>query len=372
MNNANVANALLQQDNFINIVSQISKELGYVKLTDDEFKRLVKFINKIDRDKIAKYSNQELSAVIVKCYVNKLKNTNKITESIAAQENIYNITQLFGVSDKKAIIRICNMPALYKYTYMVLSSKNSSPFADNVYKINWQLMENNTLSTNSVNITAIHDLVGIRLYPIKFTYISGIWDYQRHTLLINELLSQSILGYNNTRYHFILESYYTTYRTQYIEMLAQKENAYYWFNPPITTLKSITISMADYLNSISIPITYFLSYISFTNPISIAIDALSETFTTGQTCQFYNVGLLNPASPTNAAFISSLTRGTGWTITVIASISTYTRFTVPIDGTVISPADIPLVNAKLGNVASVYTYNYSIGTIIPICLISLK
>lgn len=382
-----MTSVLLQPQNLVRLSRAVSRELGQVELTTDENAQLIKLAKRINTHKVNQYSIEELIASLAKVAAKKIKTHNK--ESIVAKvnyENVYDVTQLFGISDKHTLLRILNPSALYDYKFVILSTANNTLIADNPYTFNWQIMENDTLSTGMVNIKPIKNIVGIRLFPMKFifaysTYLSlttasNAMLYANYVILIKELVSQSILGYNNMRYHFFMTSQVTTYNTSYIELTAKKENSFYWYNPPIITMPSITLTIGNYLGQTGFPLSFIPALISLSNPATVYIPNATISLTTGMICKFYDPVIYNPTTVTNSTFINALTVGSGLAITVIAPSSSYTRFTIPINGTVISSGDVPttiLYSSTGSPVTYVNVYiPASTSTIIPMCIICLK
>lgn len=363
-----------------------SQLLDKQELTTEENIMLINNIKRIRYDTISKYPLDVVIYMIAKHTAKMIKNksivaqrdsgqvesmNNKGRESFA-QEYLYDITKIFGISDKHALIRICNAPALYKHHFILLNTANSSTSADNIYHINWQVFDSDTLSAGTVNITPIRNIISMRIFPIKFDFINGNQYYRYYYLLIEELIAQSMLGYGERRYHFALESTYTTYGQGYWEVKAARKNNSYEFNPPVTTLSAITISMSTVNGFTNIPMAFIIGYVDFTNPITILLQAILLPLSQITRVRFYNLEIYHPEDPTNAAFIADLTRLEGWeTTTVYIPMDGSTRLVAQLDGTVVPLADRPIGYFGF-NFARVSVQFLTVNTVIPMCFTSLK
>lgn len=330
---------LLIPSNLVKLSRMVSKVLGE-ELTEDENRMLLNMVKKIDHNTVKHYSNDELIAKLSVIIAKQIrKNNDKDTnmknketkEALIpyAQEYEYDLTKLFGISDKYALLRTCNPQSMYQYNFIILSTANSTISDNNPYSFSWQVTENNTLSTGMVNIKPVKNLIGIRLFPLKFIYAwpSTIHPYQttdtsiqfvHYTLLIQELINQSILGYNNTRFHFTVTSTKTTYNTNYLELAAKKDNNYYWFNPPIVSLPSITLRINNYLGQTGFPLSYVSVIIRLVNPVEVWVPNATLSLVNGMICRFYDPVIYFPTLPVNHAFITALTDSTGYAITLMA------------------------------------------------------
>ncbi len=375
------------------ISEQVANNLNKHELSTEENIIMIKYIKKLPPVSIKHDLNQIIPQVInivskliqEKCKLIEGFNVNNSIDKVNTiskvhhkesftQQNICDLTQLFGISDKHTLARICNISSLYTYNYMLLNTANSSTTADNIYHVKWQVLENNLLSTGTVNINPIKNIVAMRIFPIKFNYINGQQYHKYYNLLIEELIAQSMLGYGNRNYHFTLNSdiFYTSNTSAYIECRARPVNNEYKFNPPITTMSSITISMSSVNGLTSIPLAYISGLVEFTNPISILLRSMLIDLSLITHARFYDLQISRPELTVNATFIANLTRSEGWnTTTVFIPWDGSTRLTIPLDGTVIDPADIPIsyFGHSLANVNTQFT---TINTVIPMCFISLK
>jgi hypothetical protein len=218
--------------------------------------------------------------------MNKSINTNK---SIT-KPNSKDITSIYGVNDLHYLQRLINPSSQYKKAYILLDTDNAESFSQ--YTIfRWNFMPNSQIASETVNVVGnIRDLVGMRIFPVKTSFLSqpssvlaenttaittvyapGFFnlngnseysnDYinQNHnfTILIDEFSSQSYVGREGRKFHFVLfpfllnpgstvhQNYYTPLDPYYELTTSGKGNGWFWFKTPITSFSTLTISIAN-------------------------------------------------------------------------------------------------------------------------------
>lgn len=404
-------NELLKPQNLLQISILVGQNLGNVQLTDDDNKKIIRMIRTINYNRIKNNPIQYVIIAVSKNIAEEIKNTstenmsnlqqsnptqlntkeNKQTltkEQTSAKEQTLtkiDISKFFDISNKYLIQKKINPSSLYESNYIVLNTSNYGYANVDFTKISWNLMETAIVAPGVVNTAPISNLVCMRVFPIKFSMTNGFLPlYNMYNLLVDELETQAFIGYNNRKYHFVLYGNLTQFGPNaslgYFEMSPTKDNGkgYFWFDPPITTLKTFTISFGTYLGVQPINAGISYCYIGFTNPVQIS-PTNNLTFNSGDTCIISQFTMLSPTITANANMINLVNSPTGYTITSItppSNFNGFSLFTIPLDLT-------PYIEYAPYNDNYAYLFTSlpyakatvndpNIGTSIPIELISIK
>lgn len=277
--------------------------------------------------------------------------------------NSINIESLFGISTKYQLQRSLHPQIQYTKNYIVLDSKNRVPSND-LRQITWNYIADAIYQQGTVNTKGIvRDLIGLRFYPIRIAQnfgLSGVYN-PNFTLLIEEFKSQSFIGARN--YHVALRQTPNPTVPPAPSTIAQQEltplnDGYYWFYKPFVTINTISISLANPVVPINVPIAQQILYTQyFTYGLITTITApFALGYTNGDLVIISNFTTADPI--TDAAVIADMNDVNGHVITVI---NAYT-FTITVDTSTITP--LPDSSRR-----PFYLTNENLRVIIPIELI---
>lgn len=166
------------------------------------------------------------------------------------------IENLFGLNNISDAVRALNPDSLIRKNYMILDSRyrgNASNSQQKIKEYTWGYVQKSQLLTNGfVNVIGnVRDIIGLRVYPFRIPYDTTADNnkYARISVLIRELDSQAFIGHEQRKFHFILRS---TVDNKFIELETDKFNdGYFWFEKPITTIPSLTLSFGNPIEKIS-------------------------------------------------------------------------------------------------------------------------
>lgn len=376
----------------VGITRIISKRLGNRELTDAETVLIAKKARSVNLRGYSKADLNDILSIFTDQIIATIKKTefmtsdSKISTALSSSSSVptVNIAQIFGISDKYKLQRIFNPEALYERNYIELDTSIANvtqialPSFDlfrqdatpTVY--NWEYMENATQTFGVVNTTAkIKDVVGIRMYPLKFAATRGYIDiFNTYNILISEFSAQSFISHQGRKFHFtVTPTLMRAGLNMYVEYSPYEHNkGYIWFRLPYTTLKSFTITLARGNNIVSLPTSVLSGAVinypfggfptCYTNP-GIIWTFSTHNAVTGQTMVISGFTTADPVA--DATVIAQVNTPAGWPITVLDD----THFSIPVDLTV-----IPIGNQLTE--AVVFLNNKDIRTVIPLEIISLK
>ena len=195
------------------------------------------------------------------------------------------VNSFFNVGDLHYIQRVLNPKSQYKHVYVLLDTENASEVLSAGTRFTWNFMPDANLAAGTVNaIGAAHDLVGMRIFPIKTDLIStpshtfvestvgiGLAGFpaspiyrndftnlnNNFTILVEEFQAQAFVGRDGRKFHFVLFPFllnplsknlygsWTPNNPYYEFQTSGKGNGQFWFKTPITGFSTITISMAN-------------------------------------------------------------------------------------------------------------------------------
>lgn len=155
--------------------------------------------------------------------------------------------------DRKDMLLLFNPSAHYKRKFIVLDSINQKDATNGSGKLSWDVVPSRDFFGGCVNTTRqLRNIVGIRMVSARWEKIPELHymsdDIARWTILIEELVTQSCMGFEGRKYHFMTTigakaNVDSTGTYTYYDMTLHNFNkGYYWFRRPITTLSQITLS----------------------------------------------------------------------------------------------------------------------------------
>ncbi len=197
------------------------------------------------------------------------------------------IDSLFGIRDTKYIQRFLTPSAAYKRVCILLDTNNIDTSLSSGNKFVWNFLPNTDVQTGTVNaVGRIRDLIGMRVFPIKANFTSPpsttypfnnagnitlqpkyfnnyINPNNNFTILIHEFEAQCFVGRDGRKFHFVFfptvmnlinnREFKIIPAEPYIEYLTSgKGNGWFWFRTPITSFSTLTMTMANPFETISL------------------------------------------------------------------------------------------------------------------------
>jgi hypothetical protein len=198
------------------------------------------------------------------------KDKDKLVDKDKSTIKKTNIERFLSIASKLHINRKLNASSQYKYAYVLLDTDNKDPNLSTTNTFGWNVINFVALKTGTVSVIGkLRDIIGMRVYPITATFnapipaAGKIWvnnvvnlNYN-FTILINELQSQSYIGRENRKFHFVFfpfimnfgyDAYHHPFVPQnpYIEYItSSRGNGWVWFKIPFTTISTMTVSVGD-------------------------------------------------------------------------------------------------------------------------------
>lgn len=233
-----------------------------------------------------------------------------------------NIVSLFNYISTYKIRKALVPKSNYHINHLVLDSANRIASV-NQLSISWTYTWNTSYQLGAISSKIpIRNIVGMKIYSLHTPrqYTSLITQYGANTfsILINEFLSQSIIAHN-FNYHFLLRkvannplvsdpltSNYALQVDEYVPL----NDGIYWFDQPIVSLDTITLTMGINFDPIVIPIAGDITdnyQIARTNPTSFVTNR--NLYQIGDIVQFYNFTTANPQQDSNVIAIMNSANG---------------------------------------------------------------
>lgn len=267
-----------------------------------------------------------------------------------------NIKTMFGLNMYNTR-KLFNESALHTYRYVVLDTSRSSGYDFNTKKYRWNYNGTPLVEEGVASSTGpIKNIVGMRAFPIVMKNFSTFRDlYNIYTLTIDELVSQSFIGHERQRYHFM-------FRTKNVPIAGLSDSnefnphdfnrGYFWFRTPIQSISSFTISMANPVQIVDIPAGIQSAIIStYANPLELVFNyphglldggiVIVSNFTTNDTV-------------TDAAIIAAVNSTAGHVVTVVDDFT----ISIPIDGTLVTAPREVVVNCLDSNNKTLFTFEF--------------
>ena len=280
-----------------------------------------------------------------------------------------NITTVQGEKSLYALQKIFNPTSLYRSNYIVMDSKNRDITGSSIKKMKWLHLNNSNFTTGTINTSGenIKDIVGLRIYPCRFSRnISNVFVYDNlYTILIEEFASQSYLLHQNRKCHFILRKtlgFGSSNVSPAVDGTELKpvNDGYFWFNKVVTDFNSLTISIGNPHVLVDIPIANFsIPSNNFSNTSPTIITCYNQTgFTTGDNVIISGFTTDDPIG--DSVVINEINNIAGHAITYIDTL----HFSIAVDCSGITPYS--------GGLNLALVKNESVNCIIPLEIISMK
>lgn len=196
---------------------------------------------------------------------------------IIQNQLISSVTKFYGLSDLHYLTRRLNPSSQYQYGYVLLDTNNADADLSTDVKFAWRVLNYDSTSDGTVNVPSnTRDLVGMRIFPITMklttpvgepdkTYFNNIiTENSNYTVLIHEFQAQSYIGREGRKFHFVLFPYLMNPSTPkkgpaytpgnpYIEFVTGgKANGWFWFRTPITEFSTMTVSIGNPFNLVTL------------------------------------------------------------------------------------------------------------------------
>ena len=262
-----------------------------------------------------------------------------------------NIGKLLGMDNANEAVRILNPKSQYKRNHILLDSRyrivdEQAPI--NITSFKWNYIQKSQSTTEgSVNVIGnVRDIIGLRVYPFRIPYTQSADNkYSRISLLIQELSAQTFIAHENRKFHFILNA---TIDSEFINLDADVYNGFFWFEKPITTLDTLTISFGNPLEQIIFERDRdFCSFDYFTiAPLTQITTEKNHNLANGDRVYFdnFDVGFVNPILINQKAINDELktviNSDAGHLVTAISP----TSFSIPVDSSLIQN---PIANLRV-------------------------
>jgi hypothetical protein len=179
-----------------------------------------------------------------------------LSETFSGSSN--KLTNLLGMNTASEAVRVLNPTAVHRKNYMLLDSRYrilSGSDVSGISQFSWNYILNSQADTQgSVNIIGnVRDIIAMRVYPFRIPYVdTADNNYARISVFVEELGSQAFVAHEDRKFHFMLRA---TNDTEFIELETNKFNdGYFYFEKPITTLNTLTVSFGSPLEPIIFPI----------------------------------------------------------------------------------------------------------------------
>jgi len=261
-----------------------------------------------------------------------------------------NINNLLGMTTADEAARILNPKSQYKKNHILLDSRYRiflEQSVENISKFQWNYIQKSQITINgSVNVIGnVRDIIGLRIYPFRIPYApSADNKYAKISVFIEELSAQSFIAHENRKFHFMMNA---TIDSDFITLDADVYNGFFWFEKPITSLSTLTVSFGNPLELITfnndrdwVTIDYFIA-----SPSSQITTEKNHNLQNGDRVYFtgFDVLPLNPIlinqTVINENIKHSINSVNGHLITKINS----TTFSIPFDS---SQIQSPIVNQR--------------------------
>lgn len=262
-----------------------------------------------------------------------------------------NINKLLNMTTANEVVRVLNPKSQYKRNHILLDSRyriidEQSPYNVSSFKWNY-IQKSQSTAEGSVNIIGnVRDIIGLRIYPFRIPYNESADNkYSRISLLIQELSAQTFIAHENRKFHFMLNS---TIDSEFINLEADVYNGFFWFEKPITSLDTLTISFGNPLEQITFDRDRdFCSFNYFSLASLTQITTEKEhNLANGDRVYFdnFDVGFVNPTlvnqKAINDEIKTSINSDSGHLVTVISP----TIFSIPFDS---SQIQNPISNLRV-------------------------
>lgn len=268
----------------------------------------------------------------------------------------YNLEKIFGLSLYKSR-KLFNETSLYTYRYVSLDTSNSTGYDFVARKYKWNYNGTPVVQDGTASSTGpIKNIIGMRVFPIVMKEFLGFRDlYNIYTLTIDELISQSFIGHEKQRYHFMfrVKNYPVVGVSNWIEFNPHDFNrGYFWFKTPIQNISTFTISMANPVQAVDIPAGIQTCDVTHNNPLELTF-TYPHGIISGNTV--FITGFTTDDPVTDAAIIAAINSTAGH---IATSVDTF-NITIPIDGTLVTAPKINIfVNCRDSNNKTLFMFEF--------------
>ena len=249
------------------------------------------------------------------------------------------IINLLGMTTADEAVRILNPESQHKKNHILLDSRYrifTEQSSNEIIKFSWNYIQKSQSTIDgSVNIIGnTRDIVALRIFPFRIPYTQSADNkYQRISVFIEELGSQSFIGHEQRKFHFMLN---TTIDTDFINVGTDLDDqAYFWFEKPITTLDTLTISFGNPLEQIVFErdrdfcgIDYFIIA-----PLTQITTEKIHNLSNGDRVYFTNfkVGAVNPILVDQVIINENIKNIINNTSGHLVTVINPTQFSIPVD-----------------------------------------
>ena len=238
------------------------------------------------------------------------------------------IQSIFGHVNARSLVYRLNPSIKFKYKTLVLDSLQQSISTRGTGKLSWELNYSGISIPNTIQITEpLSNIVGLRLGPSRWQFIDS-YKYSsdliaRWTILIEEFASQSFIGPNGKKFHFMLGIWKqsvsdTIFSGNYYYDLSTHgfNQGYYWFNRPFDFVNNLTLEFGSPFQKFNMKshttwgtqsVTSNYLSVSFADSL---VDASGSPLLGNEALTISGFTTSNPTNPADAALIASVNSGT--------------------------------------------------------------
>jgi hypothetical protein len=224
-----------------------------------------------------------------------------------------NIVSLFNENNIYKLRSELNPCSNFRREYLVLDTLNRIP-NDRTGLLRWNYVSTNVYQATAVATkTPIRDLVGMRIYPIHLYGNLGLAARYGSTfsLLIEEFGEQAFIAHQNRKFHFLLRN-----TNSVPQDLTPMNDGFFWFNFPITTINTLTVSIANPL--VENTLLSAVSQLNTAGNVTVTTTTIQVSlafipgFIIGNKFNFDGWSTTNPTADTQA--IATINKFTGLTL----------------------------------------------------------
>jgi hypothetical protein len=220
----------------------------------------------------------------------------------------------------------------------------------------WVFNNNEITLQGTVNAVGnIKDIIAIRIFPIKLPYNSNIDnDYNRVSILIQEMSAQSFIAQENRRFHFIFS---TTIDDRWINLEPESFNdGYFRFRTPITRLDTLTLSFGSPLERVTFDTDRMLANVTGYSTITTFLTTSPHNLETGDLIYVTNFRTAN--INTDTVIVTAINRTAGH----VATVTGADTLTIDVDSSTVQvagPGTISVTNGSPIVVGTTTTFGIS-------------
>lgn len=327
-------------------VRNVLQNIKHRRLTFGELASLKNFIDALPASKLAHYNDDEIEKKIVNDWLkgqSQLNNEDSIIDthellkkniglnsendtvsssinkssSVATiSANSVDVSSILGNNDTYSIQRIINPTALYTKTQILLDSRWRSQDTDGTSLFRWSFSNTVAAKLGTFNTTSpIRDIIAIKVLPFKIPYSASAENPTKNiTMYYNEFSNQCVIAQENRKYHHWLDY---VKEDDWLSLDATKYNkGKYYFDKPITTLDTLTVSFGSPLQIIQFDIDRMNAVFIEGNPTVLTFPS-AHNLDNGNTIYFTDFSTTDTV--TDAILISAINSNFGHEVTRINS-----------------------------------------------------